>query len=79
MERYINEKIGELPIYRFLKRVGVNDLFWDFDAVSSYPSAMSDEKSIYPSIERSYAFRRDMNDEKVENLIIKPLHREVLL
>ena len=41
-------------------------LLWDFDAVSLYPSAMWDEKSIYPRIETGYAFTRDMNDELVE-------------
>ena len=42
-------------------------LLWDFDAVNLYPSAMWDEKSIYPRIETGYAFTRDMNDELVEN------------
>ena len=37
----------------------------DFDATSSYPSAMWDEKSIYPKIETGYAFTLDMNDEIV--------------
>ena len=41
-------------------------LLWDFDAVSLYPSAMWDEKSIYLTIETGYAFTRDMNDELVE-------------
>ena len=41
-------------------------LLWDFDAVSLYPSAMWDEKSVYPRIETGYAYARDMNDELVE-------------
>ena len=41
-------------------------LLWDFDAVSLYPSAMWDEKSIYPRIETGYAYARDMNDELLE-------------
>ena len=41
-------------------------LLWDFDAVSLYPSAMWDEKSIYPRIETGYAYTRDMNNELVE-------------
>ena len=41
-------------------------LLWGFDAVSLYPSAMWDEKSIYPRIETGYAFTRDIKDELVE-------------
>ena len=41
-------------------------LIWDFDAVSLYPSAMGDEKSIYPRIETGYAFTEDMKDELLE-------------
>ena len=39
---------------------------WDFEAVSLYPSAMWDEKSIYPRIETGYDFTRDMIDELIE-------------
>ena len=38
----------------------------DFDAVSSYPSAMSDENIFYPRKETGYAFNKDTNDELVE-------------
>ena len=41
---------------------------WDFDAVSLYPSAMSDEKSIYPRIETGYAFTPTMKDERVKKI-----------
>ena len=34
--------------------------------MSLHPSAMWDEKSIYPRIETGYAYTRDMNDELVE-------------
>ena len=68
MNIYINEKIGEFPIHKLLQEIGLNDLLWDFDAVSLYPSAMSDEKSIYRRIETGYAFTTNMNDELVEKL-----------
>ena len=42
----IIKKIGELPIHRFLQQLSLDDLLCDFDAVSLYPSAMSDEKTI---------------------------------
>ena len=38
----------------------------DFDAVSLYPSAMSDPESIYPRIKTGYSFTKDMNNELVE-------------
>ena len=39
---------------------------WDFDAVSLYPSAMWDPKSIYPKTETGYAYKKHMNDELVK-------------
>ena len=38
----------------------------DFDATSLYPSAMWDEKSVYPKIESGFAFKLNMNDVYVE-------------
>ena len=55
----------------------LNDLLWDFDALSLYPSAMSDETSVYPKIETGYAYTPNMNDEVVENSKIKLLLKEV--
>ena len=63
MSEYINKKLGELPIHEFLQRLKLNDLLWDFNAVSLYPSPMSDEKSIYPKTESGYAYTRDIIDD----------------
>ena len=49
-----------------LKQIELIHLLWVFDAVSLYPSAMWDKKSIYPRIETGYAYTRDMNDALVE-------------
>ena len=65
-EKYINKKLSELRLHKIIKRIELIHLLWDFDAVSLYPSAMWDEKSIYPRIETGYAYKRDMNDELVE-------------
>ena len=65
MNNYINKKLGEFPLHKLLQELSLNDLLWDFDAVSLYPSAMSDEKSIYPRIETGYAFTADMNEDLV--------------
>ena len=65
-EKNINEKLSQLPIHHLLKQLQLNDLFWDFDCTSLYPSAMWDKSSIYPKIETGYPFTPDMNDELVE-------------
>ena len=48
------------------KKLSLDDFLWDFDAVSLYPSTMSDEKSFYPRTETDYSYKKDMNDELVE-------------
>ena len=65
-QKNINEKLGNLRLHKIVKRIELVHLLWDFDAVLLYPSAMWDEKSIYPRIETGYAYTRDMNDELVE-------------
>ena len=60
------KKLSNLRIHKLLKQIELIHLLWDYDAVSLYPSAMWDEKSIYPRIETGYAFIRDMNNELVE-------------
>ena len=65
-EKYLNEKLSQLPIHQLIKQKKLDELLWDFDAVSLYPSAMWDSSSIYPKIETGYAFTRNMNDELVE-------------
>ena len=65
-EKYINEKLGQLPIHQLIKQIKLVELLWDFDATSLYPSAMWDEKSIYPRIETGDAYTPDMNNEIVE-------------
>ena len=49
------------------QQISLNDLLWDFDGVILFPSAMSDEKSIYPRIETGYAYTPNMKNELVEN------------
>ena len=50
-EKFINKKLSQLPIHQLTKQIKRDELLWDFDAVSSYPSAMWDENSFYPRIE----------------------------
>ena len=57
-EKYINEKLSDLPIHQLIKQLKITEILWDFDCVSLYPSAMWDPKSIYPRIETGYAFEK---------------------
>ena len=65
-EKYINEKLTNLRLHKIIKRIELIHSLRDFDAVSLYPSAMWDPKSIYSKIETGYAFKREMNDQLVE-------------
>ena len=67
-EKYINEKLSDLPIHQLIKQLKIIELLWDYDCVSLYPSATGEPKSIYPKIETGYAFTPDMNDELVEKI-----------
>ena len=68
MNDYINKKLGEHPLQKLLQELPLNDLIWDFDAVSLYHSTMSDPKSIYLRIETSYAHTKVMNDKFVKKI-----------
>ena len=46
MNTYVKKILCEFPIHKLLQELSLNDLFWDFDTVSLYPPAMSNEKSI---------------------------------
>ena len=48
----------------------------DFDATSLYPSAMWDEKSVYPKAESGYVFKPDMNDVYVEAFNIQRFNQD---
>ena len=65
-EKYINEKLSNLRLHKIIKRIELIHLLWDFDAVSSYPSAMWDKNSIYPKIKSGFAFEKHMNNALVE-------------
>ena len=65
-EKYIKEKLNDLPFHQLIKLLKINELLWDFDCVSLYPSTMWDINSIYPKIETGYAFEKHLKDELVE-------------
>ena len=69
-QKYVNENLGNLRLHKLLQKIELTHLLWDFDAVSLYPPAVWDEKSIYPRIETGYAYTEDMNDEIVSKFNI---------
>ena len=48
--KFVNYKLSKLPIHEKLKILNLDNVMIDFDATSLYPSAMYDEKSVYPKI-----------------------------
>ena len=58
-------KIKKISYSSNIKTKKLDELLWDFDTVSFYPSAIWDEKSSYPSIENGYALTKDLNKELV--------------
>ena len=67
-----------LPIHKVLSKLDLNKTQMDYDAISLYPSAMWDEKSVYPKIETGFAFKRHMNDIFVEAFNNRTLTRRVV-
>ena len=47
----------------------------DFDATSSYPSAIWDGNSVYPKIETGFAFKPHVNDVYIEAFNIKTFNQ----
>ena len=66
-KKNIFKKLSNLRLHKMIKQIELIHLLWDFDAVSLYPFAMWDPKSIHPKIQTGYAYVNDMNDDPVEN------------
>ena len=65
-EKYVNKKLNMLSIHEELSKLNSNKTKMDFDATSLHPSAMWDEKSVYPKIATGFVFKPDKNDVYVE-------------
>ena len=63
---YINKKLIMLPFHEELSKLDLNWTRMEYDATSLYPSAMWDEKSVYPKRETGFAFKPHKNDVYVE-------------
>ena len=60
--KHINEELSKLAIHKKFKKLNLNDVMMGFEATSLYPSAMWDEKSVYPKRETGFAFEPHMNN-----------------
>ena len=67
-EKFINEKLSKLPKNQLINQIKLDELLGDFDSVSLYPSTMWYENSIYPKIEKGYAFTRNMNKKLLKKI-----------
>ena len=66
IRKYINDKLNKLRLHEKLQKVNLNNVMMDFDATSLCPSAMWDEKSVYPKIGTGFAFKPHMNNVYIE-------------
>ena len=67
---FINQKPNMLPFHKQLSKLDLNKTQMDYDATRLYPSAMWDEKSVYPEKETGFAFKPLLNDVYVEAFIM---------
>ena len=65
-----------LPIQKQLFKLNSNKIQKDFDAASSNPSAMWDEKTVYLKMETGFAFKTYMNDVYVEAFNIQTFNQD---
>ena len=75
---YINNELNLLPLHERLSKLDLNITQMDFDATSLYPSAMWESNSICPKLEVGYAFKPQMKNLFVGDLIIKVLIQMVM-
>ena len=66
-KKSLSVKDCQLPIHQLIKQIKLDELLWDFAAVSLYLSAIRDKNSIYPTTEIGFAFTEDLNDQLVKN------------
>ena len=60
------KNLSMLPFHKEMYKLDSNKTQMDYDATSLYPSAMWDEKSVYPKIETGFEFKPHMNGVYVE-------------
>ena len=71
-----NKKLNMLSIHKEASKINSSKTQMVFDANSLYPSAMLDEKSVYPKIETGFAFKPHMNHVYVEAFNIQTFNQD---
>ena len=61
----LEKKLSKLNIHWKLQKRDINNVGVDYDATSLYPSAMWDDKFVYPNIESGLTFKLQMNSASV--------------
>ena len=65
--KIVNDEPNTLTIHKKLQKTNLNNVMMDFDATSSYPTVMMDEKSVYPKIKTGFVFKHHMKDVYVKS------------
>ena len=60
--KYINAKLSKLSIHEKLRELNLDDVMMNIDSTSLHPSAMYDEKSVFPETENEFDFKPYMNN-----------------
>ena len=64
--KYVNDKPTKLTIHEKLRTSDLDNVMMDSNDTSLNPCAIYDEKSVYPTIEKGFAFKPYMIDVYVE-------------
>ena len=74
---FFNNRLNTLPIHEQFSKLDLKKTQMDFEATSSYSSAVWDKKSVYPKIETGYAFKHHMNDVFVNSFNNETFNQDV--
>ena len=72
----INGKLSKLSIHQKIRELNLDNIMMDFNATALYPSAMYDEKPVYPKIENGFVFKPHMNIVYIEAFNIQSFNKD---
>ena len=76
--KLFNIKLGKSTKHQKLKRLEINEVGRDFNSTSMYPTAMWDEKSVYPKLKSGFVFKEYITDVYVEAFNNQTFHQDFI-
>ena len=73
---HINNKLCNVTIHQKIKKIDLKEIGMDYDATSLYPSAIWDEKSVYPKKKSGSAFEPLLHDVNIESFKIQTFNQD---